>query len=229
MGFVELGLIRIIVPLVILRFPLAGFLAAELVDKYDWKLLPLDEEADYEFYQYWDKLLDSWYLALAYAVSFRWKDGTARKLATVTFAERMVGVLIFSLSGDRRVLFLFPNVFDGLFVFFEVYRLLSREEILFRTKSTAGWVMAALVIPRWSREYFIHVAEDWPWNLVTLVGGAVDVRLWQAAYLLPQVSALAILILRTRRRQRPLRGEPTRPVPLPEAFLRAPSPRRHSR
>jgi len=112
----------------------------------------------------------------------------------------MVGVLLFFVSGNRKVLFFFPNVFDGLFVFFELYRWLTGERVLFGTRATALWVMGALLIPRWTREYFIHVTQAWPADPpIIFPRGLLDMSFWEAVYLLPQLLALAIVVARARR------------------------------
>jgi hypothetical protein len=199
MTFLELGILRLIIPLVILRYPLPGILAAQVLDKYDWKLLPFATEGDYVFYQYWDKSLDSFYLTLALIVSQRWPNQFARRLAVATYSYRMVGVGLFFIFGDQRLFLLFPNIFEGLFVFIEVYLLITGGAVLFRGVAGATWLVAAVSLPRWIREYFIHVAGDWPWNMWTVLHPALDVRLWQGTYLAFPIIAMLVVLAREKR------------------------------
>lgn len=217
MGFLELGLLRLIIPIAILRYPLPGIIAAQLLDKFDWKVLPLAVENDYVFYQYWDKGLDFFYLTLALIVTRRWPDPLARRVAVWTYAYRAAGFGLFFVTGDETVFVFFPNVFEGLFVFIEVFFLLTGGDRLFHDVTRLAWVVATVSLPRWIREYFIHVGEAWPWDLWTVLHPALDVRLWQGTYLAFPILAMLILLLQEKR----LRGQVR--LPVPEYSLTEPS------
>ncbi len=202
MGFLELGLLRLIVPISILRYPLPGILAAQFLDKYDWKLLPLVRESDYVFYQYWDKSLDFYYLTLALIVTRRWPDPLARKVASWTYAYRAIGFCLFFVTGNREVFVFFPNIFEGLFVFIEVFFLVTGGSRLFPDFNRLAWVVTAVSFPRWVREYFIHVAEAWPWQLWTVLPSDLDVWLWQGIYFAFPILAMLALLQEKRRNGR---------------------------
>jgi hypothetical protein len=203
-GFLELGIIRLLAPLLILRFPLPGLLVAQALDKYDWKWLPFESQADYDFYQYWDKSLDTYYLALAFVVTRRWPDPLARHVALATFSWRVVGVGLFFITGERWLFLLFPNVFEGVFLFYEVYLLLSRRGVLFVSWTRLAWVVPFIAFPRWTREYFLHVLEEGPSELITMIERNADWWIWQGVYWTLPVLAMLIVLRRAWRRPGPV-------------------------
>ena len=74
-------LIRLIVPLTILRYPLFGAILSILLDSLDWHTLMYIDPSLTEHYQAPDKILDIYYLSLeAYVVS-KWNSF---KLRTIT-------------------------------------------------------------------------------------------------------------------------------------------------
>src|SRR5438874_1767189 len=67
--------LRLIVPLTILRWPLAGGLAAMVLDALDVVLIEFIPGGSFgDHYAALDKLLDSYYLAIELAVALRWKN-----------------------------------------------------------------------------------------------------------------------------------------------------------
>ena len=98
---------RLILPLSILRWPLAGGLLAMLVDALDVVLVDalakaLGEAPEFgPFYAQIDKWLDMYYLSLELVVSRRWIEPMLRRTAAGLYAWRLIGVVLFELTADR--------------------------------------------------------------------------------------------------------------------------------
>jgi hypothetical protein len=195
--------IRLLVPLLILRRPLPGILLAIVADFLDYRILDLDHgtQAERDFYQPWDKTLDLYYMAIALYVSFSWQDHIARNIGIAIFSYRMVGVGVLVATGAPEVLLAFPNLFENYFVIFYLYRFFAGEELVFARYGEAFPLLLAITVPQVFREYFLHIAEDRPWLMITLVpvGGQLmhlmERGFWISLYLLPQVAALRSLLL----------------------------------
>ena len=114
---VVIGL-RLIVPLLILKRPLAGGIAAMLLDATDVIIVEFFGPGGMgAHYQNIDKGLDLWYLGLEAYVSLSWTERIPRLISVWLFALRLVGVALFELSGWRPLLFIFPNLFENWFLF----------------------------------------------------------------------------------------------------------------
>lgn len=201
--------VRLVVPLFIPRFPLPAILVCLVVDAADQTVLQRLTDLNLDGYQSYDKALDIYYLTVAYlAVLRNWRNGMAVEVARFLWYYRLVGVLLFELSGDRWLLFVFPNSFEYFFIAIECVRLgwdprrLSRRAVL----AVAAFIWVVIKLPQ---EWWIHIAqldftefmketvfgvdpaEGWgagfanrPWVLVALVAvlggaGAVAVRAWR--------------------------------------------------
>lgn len=107
--------IRIAGSLPVLRWPLAGGLLAVLVDLSDLLLRDALDLGGVGDYQSLDKWLDQVYLGAFMVVALRW-DGRARSVAVALYAYRLVGFVLFELTGERALLLVFPNVFELWFL-----------------------------------------------------------------------------------------------------------------
>ena len=107
--------IRIAASLPVLRWPLAGGILAIVVDASDLLLRDALDLGGVGDYQSFDKWLDQVYMATFLVVALRW-DGPARSIAVGLYACRLVGFILFELTGERAVLLLFPNVFEVWFL-----------------------------------------------------------------------------------------------------------------
>jgi hypothetical protein len=175
LDFIWLTALRLLGGLAVLIAPLPALWLSGHVDRRDWSLLGMPETTAHQqhVYQYWDKSLDTFILAMACIVALRWKDPLVRRLAIATFAWRAIGVATFMATGQREVLVAFPNVFERLFFFYLLFRLISRQDIMLRTPVDAVIVMAALTLPKIADEYFVHVATR-PWQTVTLLPASIS-------------------------------------------------------
>ena len=174
--------LRLLLPLTILRWPLAGGLLALFVDAVDVVLVDaiagfLGQPPEFgPIYAQLDKWLDLYYLGLEVVVARRWVDAVPRRTAYVLFAWRLVGVILFEITVYRPLLVLFPNLFENYFL----YVLVARRwfpRFVPRTVNQSLVVSLVLLIPKEIQEYVLHWEELHPWQwlretlLKPLLGG----------------------------------------------------------
>ena len=107
--------VRVAGSLPVLRWSFAGALLAIAIDLSDLFLRDYLDLGGLGDYQSLDKWLDQVMLALFLVVALRWR-GPARRIAVALYAFRLVGFVLFELTGERNVLVLFPNVFEAWFL-----------------------------------------------------------------------------------------------------------------
>lgn len=187
-----LTVLRLFVPLLILRWPITGLFASALIDLHDYNLLALRTDADYTAYQAWDKLLDIYYLSLLALIVCRWRESAAKWLGLGLYAYRLFGITLMELTGERQLLMLFPNVFENFVIFYLIYKAIKPERPLLRSFFTGVCIIAPLTALKLMQEYYLHVAEA---QSGTLVFGYYDMNmfLWTMYLLLP----LGLLVLAT--------------------------------
>ncbi len=174
-------ILRLLIPLLILRFPITGIGLAMLLDWQDHTYL-----GQYESYQVIDKWLDLYYLSICAYVALSWKDAISRRLAIGLFWYRLIGVIAITIINLEWVLILFPNMFEAFFIFYILYAQLSKSPKLFNTWKSITPVMIVLLIPKMAQEYVLHIHLPYP-NLTPE---------WAARIIeLPQILTLAPLVL----------------------------------
>ncbi len=146
-------LVRLIVPLVILRWPFGGGVLALATDALDIVMVSLIDWGGVWSYHRLDKYLDSYYLTLEAIVSLRWV-ALERWTALTLYAYRMVGVVLFEATGVRAMLFFFPALLENFFLF-NAGRLQFFPQYELTPRRLAGW-LAVLLVPKMVQEYFIH-------------------------------------------------------------------------
>jgi hypothetical protein len=154
-----LGL-RLLVPLLIFRYPLPAILACLVIDGVDQTIFQRLTDLPLDGYQSYDKALDIYYLCLAYIATLRnWTDQAAFAISRFLLYYRLVGVLAFELGdGARGLLLVFPNTFEYFFIFYEAVR--TRWDPAARSRRF--WLLAAAGIwlfVKLPQEYWIHVAQ----------------------------------------------------------------------
>ena len=163
MGPIIVTVIRLIIPISILRWPLGGVIASTVADALDVVVagaIGLGEFADYTSA---DKLLDSYLLAFMAISSFKWENRMARNACFALFGYRMLGVVLLLVTQERWLLFVFPNVIEFFWVYHAVTsRWFSRFEVRdIRRLVLVLLVLLALKLPQ---EYVLHVVEFGPWH-----------------------------------------------------------------
>ena len=110
---VVIGL-RLIVPLLIFRSPLVGGVLAMLLDGADVIIVEQFGPGGMgSKYHQLDKYLDIYYLSMEAYVSLTWTELRPRLTSIGLFLYRLVGVVLFELTGIRLLLFIFPNLFEN--------------------------------------------------------------------------------------------------------------------
>jgi hypothetical protein len=161
--------IRLLVPLTILRWPLAGGLLALVIDAVDVVLVDaiagvLHQPPEFgPIYAQLDKWLDLYYLTLELVVARRWEELVPRRTAEVLFGWRLVGVILFEITLYRPLLVVFPNLFENYFL----YILMARRwfpRFVPRTVRQSVLASVLLLIPKELQEYVLHYAQLHPWQ-----------------------------------------------------------------
>ena len=184
-GVVVIGM-RLIVPVTILRWPLPGAVGSAALDAADVILVdllakPLRTRAEFgPGYARIDKWLDSYYLAIEAVESRRWPEVLERRIALALVAHRLVGVVAFDATGDRRLLMAFPNLFENFYWYVLVRRRWAPGRALTGIGEAAR-VLALLLVPKLAQEWLLHVAEVHPWQLTRDAIGRWTVRRRQAS------------------------------------------------
>jgi hypothetical protein len=115
-GVLLFAAFRIAGSLPVLRWPFAGALLSIAVDFLDLLLLGLIGWQGVTDYQTLDKALDQVQLALFLFVAVTSWNGVERRVAVGLYVYRLVGAILFELTGERLLLLVFPNVFEFWFV-----------------------------------------------------------------------------------------------------------------
>jgi hypothetical protein len=163
-GQVVVIALRLVVPLLILKKPLAGGIAAMLLDGLDVVIVEFFGPGGMgDHYHSIDKVLDLYYLSLEAWVSLSWTSRIPRLISLWLFGYRVVGVILFEIFGSRALLFAFPNLFENWFLFvLIVWRFFPRVK-LETWRQCLTWLLV-LYIPKLGQEYLLHVAEAQPWS-----------------------------------------------------------------
>ena len=156
--------VRLVLPLIILRYWLVGGIIAMLIDAGDVILIDLLGLGGFgNHYAETDKLLDSYYYVLELVVALRWANPWMRIPTALLFVHRLIGAVIFEFTGAHVVLFIFPNLFENWWLYCVVVMKWFPSIIPGSWKSTLI-PLALLLIPKMAQEYLLHYAEAHPWD-----------------------------------------------------------------
>ncbi len=162
--------LRLLVPVTIFRWPLAGGVISMLLDGADVILVDIiatliGEEGGFgDTYQATDKTLDLYYLSFEFIVSLRWESHLARYASIALFVYRLAGLGLFALTGLRVLLFIFPNLFENFFIYY-VAAIRFFPHLLPKTPLQLFLVLAILYIPKFAQEWILHFQELHPWGI----------------------------------------------------------------
>lgn len=156
--------VRLALPLLILRYWLAGGIVAMLIDAADVILIEIVGLGGFgNHYAETDKLLDSWYYVLELVVAWRWANPWMRIPTIGLFSYRLVGALLFEAWGAHVLLFIFPNLFENWWLYCVVVMKWFPGAVPTNWKSTLI-PLVALLVPKMAQEYLLHFAEAHPWD-----------------------------------------------------------------
>jgi hypothetical protein len=153
-------LARLLVPLLIIRFPLPAIIACLVIDAVDQTVFQaVVPDADLSGYQSYDKALDIYYLTLAYISTLRnWTSGFAVSIARFLLYYRLIGVVLFEFTGERWFLFLFPNTFEYFFIFYEAVRV-RWDPLRMSKRLLIGATAFIWIVIKLPQEWWIHIAQ----------------------------------------------------------------------
>src|SRR3990167_1132434 len=94
MEILILTVFRLLIPLTILRWPIIVVLSSMYLDLQDFNYFTIRTEQDMANYQAWDKIMDIYYLAIAFYTSLSWKETLARKLSIFFFSLKRSQIML---------------------------------------------------------------------------------------------------------------------------------------
>lgn len=147
--------LRIITAPLVFIWPLPAIILSFFLDSIDiefasQKVLTLAE------YERWDKALDLWWYLNA--MIFGWFSFPYFKYFLLfLFVFRLIGDLIFFLKGDRRILFLFPNFFENVFLLISLSLFIKPLNFLLDGKYFLT-SLTVVILLKIFQEWWIHVA-----------------------------------------------------------------------
>jgi hypothetical protein len=157
-------LLRLAVPLLILRWPLAGGVLAMLLDGADVIIVDLFGPGGMgPFYHALDKYLDLYYLGLEAFVSLGWVETAPLRASIALYLYRLVGAVAFEITGIRLLLVFFPNLFENWFLFY-LARCRFFPRLRLDTWPRVLVALALLYIPKFFQEYILHYRQLQPWG-----------------------------------------------------------------
>ncbi len=146
-------LVRLLVPLTILQWPLAGAIAALLADNLDIVFASLVDWGGLWRYHQLDKYLDTYYLAIMAIAAQRWEP-PVRRTCALLFAYRLLGVILFAATDTRLFLFVFPALLEFFFIFYAAWKQFRPQRDLTHQGLAAALIL--LLLPKLGQEYTIH-------------------------------------------------------------------------
>ncbi len=149
--------LRLLVPLTILRWPILGLFASMYLDLQDFNYFTIRSDQDMTTYQTWDKIMDIYYLSIAFYTSLSWKEALVKKLSIFFYSLRALGVIVLFFVHARELLLLFPNVFENFFLFYLLFKRFTNSAKLFTTIPITTIIIASIVIPKIIAEYYLHI------------------------------------------------------------------------
>ena len=161
--------LRIIVPFSIFRWRLSGALASMILDALDVVLVDviataLNQQGGFgDHYQTFDKWLDVYYLSFEAIVSLMWANHLARNTSIALFVFRLVGIVAFEITGIRKLIFFFPNLFENFFLYIVVVEKFF-PKLMPKNLKQLALVLVLLYIPKFGQEWLLHYQQAQPWN-----------------------------------------------------------------
>ncbi len=150
---------RLLMPLLIPRFPLPAIVGCLVIDAADQSIFQRFTTLDLDDYQTYDKALDVYYLALAYLSTIRnWAGGPDFLVGQALWYYRLIGVAIFEATAARWVLVVFANTFEYYFIAIELYRL-ARDPNRLTLRQVAAIAAVVWTVFKIPQEWWVHVAR----------------------------------------------------------------------
>ena len=201
---IVLTLARLLVPLTILRWPIAGMFLSMYLDLQDFNYFTIHSNQDMTNYQTWDKFMDIYYLTIAFITTLSWKEVLAKKLSIFFYSYRALGVLVLFFVHARSLLVAFPNLFENYFLFYLLFKKFTNNSKVFSSTQVTVIILLSIVIPKLVAEYYLHVllspsVFNLPRTVITKAfPTTIEDLVLYSLYIGPTIAVLVWRILATR-------------------------------
>jgi len=173
MAIVLVAFLRLAAPLLVLRFPFFGALAAIAADAADIIIVEAlgQEFGSAERYHAFDKVFDIYWLSFAVYASRRWPEAIMRKTALALYLWRAGGLVAFEVTGIRQIIFFAPNILENFYLLVAGLHAFRPRLNLARTKILLVLLLIA-GLPKIAQEYVMHFIEFPTWSFIkhTILG-----------------------------------------------------------
>jgi hypothetical protein len=148
-------IVRLLGALPVLKYAFFGSVFAVLIDLSDLFIIGNLDLGGVKNYQNLDKFLDLIYMFTFLVVSFRWAK-KEKYISIFLFLFRIIGFIIFEITGSREVLLFFPNIFEFWFIFISFLKLKNRN-VQIKNKT----ILYVLII-----SFVFKILQEWVlhWN-----------------------------------------------------------------
>ncbi len=153
------ALIRLIAPLSVIPFSFLGSLIGVIADNLDIVFLELLRAQNISSnYNLFDKLLDNYFYFIQGYTTLKWTNKPAKYMGWFLLFYRTIGTILFELTHNRTLLFIFPNLFVTFYIFTVGYKAILKKDP-FPTTKRLLIITFILLIPKLYQEYLFHVAQ----------------------------------------------------------------------
>ncbi len=167
--------LRLSAPFLIFYSPLAAIAASFFLDGIDGLIFSW-AGVDLNKYEQIDKLLDLyWYFFILAFLFFYPPAPFIFKLLMIFFIWRLIGEILFVLKGKRKILIVFPNLFEA---FFWVYIILNKlgQSAFLRSPLSLAVTLSLLIPLKIGHEYLVHQSR---FSFLNFVSGKKILR-WKS-------------------------------------------------
>lgn len=183
--------VRLIAPLLILRFPLPAILVCLVTDAVDQTVFQALLTGDLGWYQSYDKALDVYYLSFAFISTLtNWRDERAFQIARFLFFWRLLGVALFEIAHVRFLLLIFPNAFEYFFIAYEAIRTRWNPERL-AAVVVVGMALGITLVIKLPQETWLHILQ---WDFTDAIAEYPSLLVAVVAFLIVAVIASVRLL-----------------------------------
>ena len=109
--------------------------------------------------------MDSYAFLFIIWVVWHWKDAWARRVALGLFGFRILGVILFWITGTRAMLFFFPNVFENFVIVCLLLFGMSKKKTLDIKPVQKVLMLSILSIAKFAQEFFQHFLDRQLWEI----------------------------------------------------------------
>ncbi|MFL2673668.1 MAG: hypothetical protein ACJ0G3_03195 [Dehalococcoidia bacterium] len=147
------SIVRILGALPVLKFAFFGSIFAVIIDLSDLFIIGNLKLGGVRNYQDLDKILDLAYMITFLIISLRW-SGIEKKVSIILFSFRIIGMILFEITGSRIILFSFPNVFEFWIIGISYLKLRNKNKVI--SKNSLYYVLIITFVLKMLQEWILH-------------------------------------------------------------------------